>query len=157
MGVTTTSPTPPWCGCGGHSRLAVPQRGGFRRQATFVVTRGGVPSQPDTTRCGCGGCHAVRPPPRGSRLGVFSLWGFVVESTMAAANPPPPTTHHSGGNGWKRWRRGGMHGDGGVGEMVVMKVGSAVAVMAAVSCGGCWPENGAGGVVDRMKMVERMV
>ncbi|GKC81524.1 hypothetical protein Tco_1137241 [Tanacetum coccineum] len=39
MGVTTTSPTPPWCGCGGHSRLAVPQRGGFRRLATFVWRR----------------------------------------------------------------------------------------------------------------------
>ncbi|GJS06213.1 hypothetical protein Tco_0363009 [Tanacetum coccineum] len=142
MGVTTTSPTPPWCGCGGHSRLAVPQRGGFRRQATFVVTRGGVPSQPDTTRCGCGGCHAVRPPPRVNH-------GC---SQPAATHDPPQRRQRleKVASWWHAWRCG-------VGEMVVMKVGYAVAVMAAVSCGGCWPENGAGGVVDRMKMVERMV
>ncbi|GJY86768.1 hypothetical protein Tco_0500794 [Tanacetum coccineum] len=34
MGVTTTSPTPPWCGCGGHRRLARHHSGGFRRLTT---------------------------------------------------------------------------------------------------------------------------
>ncbi|GJX82318.1 hypothetical protein Tco_0331799 [Tanacetum coccineum] len=72
-----------------------PQR--WRQAAEHRETpRGVTPPQPDTT------------------------WGVSLESTAAAANPPPPTAHHSGGNGWKWWRRGGMHGDGGVGEMVVV-------------------------------------
>ncbi|GJU53612.1 hypothetical protein Tco_1227326 [Tanacetum coccineum] len=73
-------------------------------------------------------------------------------SQPAATHDPPQRRQRleKVASWWHAWRCG-------VGEMVVMKVGYAVAVMAAVSCGGCWPENGAGGVVDRMKMVERMV
>ncbi|GJU58858.1 putative ribonuclease H-like domain-containing protein [Tanacetum coccineum] len=65
------------------------------------------------------GLRRHSPTPHGAAV-VAAPSGVSLESTAAAANPPPPTAHHSGGNGWKWWRRGGMHGDGGVGEMVVV-------------------------------------
>ncbi|GKF40619.1 hypothetical protein Tco_0123961 [Tanacetum coccineum] len=66
-GITTTSPTPPWCGCGGyggHSRLGRSHSGGVKRLSTARHPRGVAPPQPDTTWCGCGGCTVVRPPPQ---------------------------------------------------------------------------------------------
>ncbi|GKB38983.1 hypothetical protein Tco_0883925 [Tanacetum coccineum] len=62
MGITTTSPTPPWCGCGGyggHSRLGRRHSGGVKRLSTARHPQGVALPQPDTTWCGCGGCTVV--------------------------------------------------------------------------------------------------
>nr|GEW79193.1 hypothetical protein [Tanacetum cinerariifolium] len=37
MGITTTSPTPPWCGCGGCYGFGRYHRGGFRRLTTPMI------------------------------------------------------------------------------------------------------------------------
>ncbi|GJX69499.1 hypothetical protein Tco_0305226 [Tanacetum coccineum] len=61
-GITTTSTTPPWCGCGGcggHSRLGLRHSGGIKRLSTARHPRGVAPPQPDTTWCGCSGCGSV--------------------------------------------------------------------------------------------------
>ncbi|GKE84324.1 hypothetical protein Tco_1558066, partial [Tanacetum coccineum] len=129
----------------------------------IVVIRGGAPSQPDTTRCGCGGCHAVRPPPRGGarrrttlrhHLGLHhhspTPQGAAVVAVLSSDR------HHDGAS--ETVRRG--DGNGGEVRVLVMVMGCMASVVAG--CGGvganwCFDGGACGGVVDRMKMVERMV
>ncbi|GJZ47930.1 RNA-directed DNA polymerase, eukaryota, reverse transcriptase zinc-binding domain protein, partial [Tanacetum coccineum] len=84
----------------------------------IVVTRGGAPSQPDTTRCGCGGCHAVRPPPRGGarrRTTLSHHLGLRHHSPTpqgaAVVAVPSSDRHHDGGEGVGYGD--GLHGIGG--------------------------------------------
>ncbi|GKA61296.1 hypothetical protein Tco_0760703 [Tanacetum coccineum] len=56
-GITTTSPTPPWCGCGGHRRLGRRHSGGVKRLSTERHPRGVELPQPDN------GVALVDPPP----------------------------------------------------------------------------------------------
>ncbi|GJY25324.1 hypothetical protein Tco_0400050 [Tanacetum coccineum] len=111
-GITTTSPTPPWCNCGGcgsYSRLGRRHSGGVKRLSTARHPRGVAAPQPDTTWCGCGGCTVVRPPPQWQDPEVSRC--FMGCSAVALANPPP-TARHGGDSGWESRRCCGGRGNG---------------------------------------------
>nr|GEY69543.1 reverse transcriptase domain-containing protein [Tanacetum cinerariifolium] len=93
--ITTTCPTPPWCGCGGLSGFGRHLSWWFEAANHPVVPQGVAPSQPDTTRCGCGGVPSFDRHHNGaaaadSSTAAVAATGNAAAVVALAVGPPSP-------------------------------------------------------------------